>query len=50
MVRIDMSEYMEKHSVSRLTGPPPGKIQSATLLSIKEYGLILSLNFRLRWI
>ena len=28
MVRIDMSEYMEKHSVSRLTGPPPGKIQS----------------------
>merc|ERR1711935_106637 len=26
MVRIDMSEYMEKHSVSRLTGPPPGYI------------------------
>jgi len=24
MIRIDMSEYMEKHSVSRLTGPPPG--------------------------
>lgn len=26
MVRIDCSEYMEKHSVSRLTGPPPGYI------------------------
>lgn len=25
-IRIDMSEYMEKHSVSRLTGPPPGYI------------------------
>src|ERR671915_134237 len=26
MVRIDMSEYMEKHSVSRLLGAPPGYI------------------------
>jgi ATP-dependent Clp protease ATP-binding subunit ClpA len=26
MIRIDMSEYMEKHSVSRLIGPPPGYI------------------------
>lgn len=26
MIRIDMSEYMEKHSVSRLTGPPPGYV------------------------
>ena len=24
LIRIDMSEYMEKHSVARLTGPPPG--------------------------
>ena len=24
MTRIDMSEYMEKHSVSRLIGAPPG--------------------------
>jgi ATP-dependent Clp protease ATP-binding subunit ClpC len=24
MIRIDFSEYMEKLSVSRLTGPPPG--------------------------
>ena len=26
LVRIDMSEYMEKHSVSRLVGAPPGYI------------------------
>ena len=26
MVRIDMSEYMEKHAVARLTGAPPGYV------------------------
>jgi ATP-dependent Clp protease ATP-binding subunit ClpB len=26
MVRLDMSEYMEKHAVARLTGPPPGYV------------------------
>ena len=26
LVRMDMSEYMEKHSVSRLIGPPPGYV------------------------
>ena len=26
MIRIDMGEYMEKHSVSRLIGAPPGYI------------------------
>ncbi|MDD4205704.1 MAG: AAA family ATPase, partial [Candidatus Delongbacteria bacterium] len=26
MIRIDMSEYMESHSVSRLIGPPPGYV------------------------
>jgi ATP-dependent Clp protease ATP-binding subunit ClpC len=26
IVRMDMSEYMEKHSVSRLIGPPPGYV------------------------
>ncbi len=26
MVRIDMSEYMERHSVSRLVGAPPGYV------------------------
>ncbi|MBR7551029.1 AAA family ATPase, partial [Mycobacterium tuberculosis] len=26
MIRIDMSEFMEKHSVSRLVGAPPGYV------------------------
>ena len=26
IVRIDMSEYMEKHSVSKLIGAPPGYV------------------------
>ena len=26
LLRIDMSEYMEKHSVARLIGSPPGYI------------------------
>jgi ATP-dependent Clp protease ATP-binding subunit ClpC len=26
LIRVDMSEYMEKHSVSRLIGPPPGYV------------------------
>ncbi len=26
MVRVDMSEYMEKHSVARLIGAPPGYV------------------------
>lgn len=26
IVRIDMSEYMEQHSVARLVGAPPGYI------------------------
>jgi ATP-dependent Clp protease ATP-binding subunit ClpB len=26
MIRIDMSEYMEKHSVNRLIGAPPGYV------------------------
>ena len=26
MIRIDMSEYMEAHSVSRLVGAPPGYV------------------------
>ncbi len=26
MVRIDMSEYQERHSVSRLVGAPPGYV------------------------
>ena len=26
MIRIDMSEYMERHTVSRLVGAPPGYV------------------------
>jgi len=26
MIRIDMSEYMERHAVSRLLGAPPGYV------------------------
>ena len=26
MIRLDMSEYMEKHTVSRLIGSPPGYV------------------------
>ena len=26
MVRVDMSEYMESHSVSRMIGSPPGYV------------------------
>ena len=26
MIRVDMSEYMEKHSVSKLVGSPPGDV------------------------
>ena len=26
LIRIDMSEYMEKHTVSRMVGAPPGYV------------------------
>lgn len=26
MIRLDMSEYMERHAISRLVGPPPGYV------------------------
>jgi ATP-dependent Clp protease ATP-binding subunit ClpB len=47
MVRIDMSEYMEKHSVSRLIGAPPGYIgydeggQLTEAVRRHPYGVIL---------
>ena len=37
MVRIDMSEYMEKHSVSRLLGAPPGYIGYEDSGQLTEY-------------
>nr|WP_314277201.1 ATP-dependent chaperone ClpB [uncultured Peptostreptococcus sp.] len=47
IVRIDMSEYMEKHSVSRLVGPPPGYVgydeggQLTEAIRRKPYSVIL---------
>ncbi len=47
MVRIDMSEYMDKHTVSRLTGAPPGYIgydesgQLTETVRRRPYSLIL---------
>ncbi|MDO9542236.1 MAG: ATP-dependent chaperone ClpB [Kiritimatiellia bacterium] len=47
MVRIDMSEYMEKHAVSRLVGSPPGYIgyeeggQLTEAVRRKPYAVIL---------
>jgi ATP-dependent Clp protease ATP-binding subunit ClpB len=47
MVRIDMSEYMEKHSVSRLIGAPPGYVgydeggQLTEAVRRKPYAVVL---------
>ncbi len=47
MVRIDMSEYMEKHSVARLIGAPPGYVgyeeggQLSEYVRRKPYSVIL---------
>jgi ATP-dependent Clp protease ATP-binding subunit ClpA len=44
MVRIDMSEYMEKHTVARLTGPPPGYVGYVSLFDLAS-DLSLKLEF-----
>ncbi len=47
MIRIDMSEYMEKHSISRLIGAPPGYIgydeggQLTEAVKRRPYSLVL---------
>ena len=47
LIRIDMSEYMEKHSVSRLVGAPPGYVgyeeggQLTEAVRRKPYAVIL---------
>ena len=33
MTRIDMSEYQEKHTVSRLIGAPPGYVATMKVVS-----------------
>ena len=47
MIRVDMSEYMEKHSVSRFIGSPPGYVgfeeggQLAEKIRRKPYSVVL---------
>jgi ATP-dependent Clp protease ATP-binding subunit ClpB len=41
LVRIDMSEYMEKHSVSRLVGAPPGYVGYDEAIRRRPYSVIL---------
>ena len=47
MIRIDMSEYMERHSIARLIGAPPGYVgydqggQLTTAVKQKPYAVIL---------
>ncbi len=48
MIRLDMSEYMEKHAVSRLVGAPPGYIgfdqggQLTEAVRLRPYSLIFA--------
>ena len=54
MVRIDMSEYMEKHSVSRLIGAPPGYVgydeggQLTEAVRRKPYSVVLLMKWKKR--
>ena len=47
MIRVDMSEFMEKHAVSRLVGAPPGYVghddggQLTEKVRRKPYSVIL---------
>lgn len=47
MIRVDMSEYMEKHSVSKIIGSPPGYVgfeeggQLSEMVRSKPYSVIL---------
>lgn len=47
ITRLDMSEYMEKHAVARLVGPPPGYVgyeeggQLTNAVRMKPYSIIL---------
>jgi len=47
LIRVDMSEYMEKHSVSKITGSPPGYVgydeggQLTEIIRRKPYSVIL---------
>ena len=50
MIRVDMSEYMEKHSVSKLIGSPPGYVgyeeggQLSDKVRRNPYSVVLLMN------
>ena len=50
IVRIDMSEYMEKHTVARLIGAPPGYVgfdeggQLTEAIRRRPYSVVLRRN------
>ena len=54
MVRIDMSEYQERHTVSRLVGAPPGYVgyeeggQLTEAVRRKPYSIVLLMKLRRR--
>lgn len=52
LIRIDMSEYMEKHAVSRMIGSPPGYVGYDEAVSCpRRFAVIrtrLSCSMRLR--
>ena len=54
MIRIDMSEYMEKHTVSRLIGAPPGYVgyeeggQLSEAVRRRPYSVVCSTRLRRR--
>ena len=56
MTRIDMSEYQEKHTVSRLIGAPPGYVgydeggQLTEAIRRKPYSVVLFDEIEFRWI
>lgn len=52
MIRVDMSEYMEKHSVSKMIGSPPGYVgyeeggQLSEKVRRKPYSVILLMKLK----
>ena len=52
MVRLDMSEYMEKHTVAKLIGSPPGYVgyneggQLTEAVRTKPYSVVLLMKLK----
>jgi len=47
LIRLDMSEFMEKHNVSRLVGAPPGYVGYCSMRSRKPIRMSIICSFRL---